>query len=155
MALETVKVINNPAIKTGISAKTGKEWTMAQITTDRNNLATTFMPIAVGDKVEMTWNDKYGNWSAKKVNEQQAGQMDALRKIYEINAAIYKAITGNDYGVPVIQTAPAPKPAPVASVKAVEPPPSDEDNPHIGDSDIEPDNWDNMEQPVNLSDIPF
>jgi hypothetical protein len=155
MALEKIAEINNPTLKTGVSAKNGKQWTLMQVTTDKGNLTTVFAPAAIGDTLELTWDAQYGSWKAQKVTAQQSGQMDALRKIYEINAAIYKAITGNDYGVPVIQTAPAPKPAPKPPVKAVEPPPSDEDNPHIGDSDIEPDNWDNMEQPVNLSDIPF
>lgn len=136
MAVETIKEINDPAFKTGVSAKTGKQWTLMQVTTDKNNLTTVFAPAQVGDKLELTWDAKYGSWKAEKVNAQQAGQLEALRKIYELNAAIYEAITGHKYGeMPVIQTE-APKPAPAA--------PKVEENPHIGDKDIadEVDNFD-------------
>ena len=97
MALETIQQINDPTFKTGIG-KNGKPWTMMQITTDKNNMASVFAPANVGDKVEMTWNDQYGNWSAKKVNAQEVAQLEALRKLYELNLAIYKAITNENYG---------------------------------------------------------
>lgn len=114
MALETIQQINNPAFKTGVG-KNGKPWTMMQITTDKNNMASVFAPANIGDKVEMTWNDQYGNWSAKKVNAQEVAQLEALRKLYELNLAIYKAITGETYGQQVETVKPAPNVAPTAS----------------------------------------
>lgn len=111
MALEKVRVINDPAYKTGVG-KNGKPWTMAQVTTEKNNLTTVFMPVAVGDQLELTWNDQYGNWSAKKVNAQEVAQLEALRKLYELNLAIYKAITGEVYGQQVETVKPAPNVAP-------------------------------------------
>lgn len=114
MALEKIREINNPAFKSGVG-KNGKPWTMAQVTTEKNNLTTVFMPVVVGDQLELTWNDQYGNWSAKKVNAQEVAQLEALRKLYELNLAIYKAITGSTYGNEV-QTVPvAPNVAPTAS----------------------------------------
>lgn len=95
--IETVAAINDPSFKTGVG-KNGKQWTLAQITTDKNNVASVFMPVEVGAKVEMTWNDTYGNWSAKKVNANEAANMEAMKKLYALNLAIYKAVTGEDYG---------------------------------------------------------
>lgn len=144
MAIEKIKEINNPAFKTGVSAKTGKQWTLMQVTTDKNNLTTVFAPAEVGDSLELTWDATYGSWKANKVNAQQAGQLEALRKIYELNAAIYEAITGHKYGdVPTIQAEPV-KTAPAAPTKPVE------TNPHVGDTDIESevDNFD-------MGSIPF
>jgi hypothetical protein len=91
--------------------KNGKNWTLAQITTDKNNVASVFMPIEIGNKVEMTWNDTYGNWSAKKVNVNEAANIEAMKKLFLLNLAIYKAVTGEDYGkaVTVQPVAPAPK----------------------------------------------
>lgn len=140
MAIEKVQVINNPAFKTGIG-KNGKPWTMAQITTDKNNLASVFMPIEVGDSVEMTWNDQYGNWSAKRVNaaaaQAQNAQMEALRKIYELNLAIYAVVAGQPY-------------SPGAKVAADQPV---DDVPTI---DVDEPELDVLGQPqIPLSDIPF
>ena len=128
--IETVQQINDPAFKTGMG-KNGKQWTLAQVTTDKNNLTSVFMPINVGDKVEMTWNEQYGNWSAKKVNAQQIAQDDKLRKLWELNLAIFKAVTGNEYGKQV-ETIPQ----------------SQVGNPHIGDQNTD-------YEEVSLSDIPF
>lgn len=111
--IETVAAINDPAFKTGMG-KNGKNWTLAQITTDKNNVASVFMPVEIGNKVEMTWNDTYGNWSAKKVNVNEAANIEAMKKLFMLNLAIYKAVTGEDYGkaVTVQPAAPAPAPAP-------------------------------------------
>lgn len=114
MALESIKEINNPAFKTGVG-KNGKPWTMMQITTDRNNMASVFAPANIGDKVEMTWNDQYGNWSAKKVNAQEVAQLEALRKLYELNLAIYEVVAGHPYGQQVKVEPVAPNVAPTAS----------------------------------------
>jgi hypothetical protein len=115
--IETVAAINDPAFKTGMG-KNGKNWTLAQITTDKNNVASVFMPIEIGNKVEMTWNDTYGNWSAKKVNVNEAANIEAMKKLFLLNLAIYKAVTGEDYGKAVtVQPVAAPV-APVAPVAA-------------------------------------
>jgi len=117
--IETVAAINDPAFKTGMG-KNGKNWTLAQITTDKNNVASVFMPIEIGNKVEMTWNDTYGNWSAKKVNVNEAANIEAMKKLFLLNLAIYKAVTGEDYGKAVTVQPVAPV-APVAAPKQESP----------------------------------
>ena len=114
MALEKVTAINNPAFKTGIG-KNGREWTLAQVTTEKNNLTTVFMPVNIGDMLELSWQEQYGSWSAKKVNAQEVAQLEALRKLYELNLAIYKAITGEIYGQQVETVKPVSNVAPTAS----------------------------------------
>lgn len=141
MNIETVAEVNDPAFKTGMG-KNGKQWTLAQITTDMNHVASVFMPIKVGDKVQMEWNDTYGNWSAKKVDQRGQETMEALRKLYELNTAIYKAVTGGDYN----KAAPAPKPALAAPKKPVE------ENPYTAETGM-PEPYDQNE--IQLSDIPF
>jgi hypothetical protein len=136
MALETIKEINNPAFKTGMG-KNGKPWTMMQITTDRNNMASVFAPANVGDKVEMTWNEQYGNWSAKKVNAQEQAQLEAMRKLYELNLAIYEVVAGHPYGKAVKVE---PTVAPTAAQLPIE--------------HIESTNYGDDEE-ISLSDIPF
>lgn len=114
MALEAIAAINDPTFKTGVG-KNGKPWTMMQVTTDKNNVTTVFAPAAIGDKLELTWNDQYGNFSAKKVTAQDLANLEAMRKLYELNLAIYKAVTGTDYGAQVATTPVEPVvPKPVA-----------------------------------------
>ncbi len=146
MAIEAIAAINDPAFKTGIG-KNNKPWTMMQVTTDKNNVTTVFAPAAIGDKLELTWNDQYGNFSAKKVSTQEVAQLEGLRKIYELQLAIFKAITGEDYGkqVRTVPDAPAqpiaapPQPvAPTMPVDQVHEPTPEE-----------------MSGQINLSDIPF
>ena len=140
--IETVQQINNPAFKTGMG-KNGKQWTLAQVTTNKNNLTTVFAPIEVGDKVELTWNDQFGNWSAKKVNAQQIAQDDKLRKLWEQNLAIFKAVTGEDYGKHTQVVDEKPKL-----------PQSQVGNPHIGDQAdpvVTTEDVDNFD----MSQIPF
>lgn len=113
--IEKIAEINNPAYKTGMG-KNGKPWTLVQITTDQNNVATVFGPVNVGDQVEMEWNASYGNWSAKKVNQRDVANVEAMRKLYALNMAIYKAVTGQDYKAQ--ETAPpAPEPKPPVAPK--------------------------------------
>ncbi len=116
MATEKVTVINNPAYKTGIG-KNGREWTLAQVTTEKNNLTTVFMPVKIGDMLELTWQDDYGTWSAKKVTAQDVANLEAMRKLYELNLAIYKAVTGEEYGQQVTTAPVAPTPAPTPVVQ--------------------------------------
>ncbi len=134
MALEAIAQINDPTFKTGVG-KNGKPWTMMQVTTDKNNVTTVFAPAAIGDKLELTWNDQYGNFSAKKVTAQDVANLEAMRKLYELNLAIYKAVTGEEYGqqVTTAPVAPTPTPAPQGP-DAVHAVPEDD---------------------VSLSDIPF
>jgi len=110
MAIETIAAINNPTFKTGVSAKTGKQWTLMQVTTDKNNLTTVFAPANIGDKLQLTWDATYSSWKAEKVNEKEVAQLEAMRKLYELNLAIFKAVTGEEYGkhtkvVPEVPTA--------------------------------------------------
>ena len=140
MALETIQTINNPSFKTGIG-KNGKPWTMMQITTDRNNMASVFAPAAIGDKVEMTWNDQYGNWSAKKINASEIAQMEALRKLYELNLAIYKQVAGEEYGKQVQVVPEAPVQPPVPAQQPI--------------VDSYPVTEAEMDEPIDLNSIPF
>lgn len=94
--IETVTAINNPAFKTGMG-KNGKPWTLMQVTTDKNNMTTVFAPVNIGDKLELEWDATYSSWKAQKYNAQKAEQLEALRKLYKLNLAVYKAVTGSDY----------------------------------------------------------
>lgn len=113
--IESIVAINDPAFKTGIG-KNGKPWTLMQVTTDKNNMTSVFAPAAIGDKLELTWDATYSSWKAQKYNAQKAEQLDALRKLYELNLAIYKAVTGEEYGSngSALPVAPEAKPQPVA-----------------------------------------
>lgn len=126
--IETVTQVNDPNFKVITSKKNGKQYTLAQITTDQNHVAEIFAPINVGDKVQIEWDASYGVWKANKVNAKAQEQMDAIRKVYELNLAIYKAITKQDY---------QPKVAPVAPV-------SEPDVPVI-----------DVDEPIDLNSIPF
>lgn len=135
--IETVTAINNPAFKTGMG-KNGKPWTLMQVTTDKNNMTTVFGPVNIGDKLELEWDATYSSWKAQKFNPQKAEQLEAMRKLYELNLAIYKAVTGTDYGqsTPVAvapEAVPTPPPAPGPDVV------------HDVSGDEE----------INLSDVPF
>lgn len=135
MAIEQIQTINNPAFKTGVSQKTGKQWTLMQVTTDKNNLTTVFAPAQVGDKLQLTWDATYSSWKAEKVNEKEVAQLEALRKLYELNLAIFKAVSGEDYGkhVKVVPEAPT----------AAQLPPEHIESTNYGD------------EPIDLADIPF
>lgn len=132
MAIEQIAEINNPAFKTGVSAKTGKQWTLMQVTTDKNNLTTVFAPANIGDKLQLTWDATYSSWKAEKVNEKEVAQLEALRKLYELNLAIFKAVTGEEYGK---HTQTVPEKPPV--------------QPAVTEEEV--DNFDN----TDLSQIPF
>lgn len=118
--IEKIAEINNPAFKTGMG-KNGKPWTLVQITTDQNNLATVFGPVNVGDQVEMEWNASYGNWSAKRVNQREVANVEAMRKLYALNLAIYKAVTGSDYQANEAPATPTPEPVPTPTPVAPKP----------------------------------
>lgn len=135
MAIEQIQAINNPVFKTGVSAKTGKTWTLMQVTTDKNNLTTVFAPANVGDKLSLTWDATYSSWKAEKVNEKEVAQLEALRKLYELNLAIFKAVTGEEYGkhTQVVKEAPT----------AAELPPE-----HIESTNFDEDD-------IDISTIPF
>lgn len=152
MAKEKVIQILNPAFKTGVSQKTGKQWTIAQVNTDLNHVTTVFAPVNIGDEIETTWSDQYGEWKAQKVDKKQNAVLDALRAVYELQKATYEAVTGEKYkssaepAQPVAQPAPPPAPAPQPVVV-----PEVSENPYT-EHDPPEENYDN---PIDLSDIPF
>lgn len=123
--IEKVAAINNPAYKTGMG-KNGKEWTLAQVTTDKNNVTTVFMPIGIGDSVELTWNDQYGNYSATKVNKQDQATIEGIKELYKLGLAIYKAVTGEEYG----------KEAPVKGPDVIVEPTPEQESSGLSDADI-------------------
>lgn len=141
MQKEKIIEINNPAFKTGIG-KNGKEWTLMQVTTDGNHVATVFGPVKVGDELEMEYNDQYGNWSGKKItaqSEQNNKILEAVRLVYKQNAEILALLKAQ-----------APKTAPTAPVKPTEPKPAARPAPVIVDE-----SFSNMDEPIDLDSIPF
>lgn len=153
--IEKIATINNPAFKTGVG-KNGKAWTMMQVTTDKNNLTTVFAPASVGDTLELTWNEKYGNWSAQKLSDGKVKakneQMQALRQIYKLQLELYKVVTGADY-IPSDN-----KPAPKRPVRTQDGIVQASNDPQY-ENDLEPDylptDDEDFEKPIKLDDIPF
>lgn len=137
MQKEKVIEINNPSLKTGMG-KNGKEWTLMQVTTDGNHVATVFAPVKIGDVLEMEYNDQYGNWSGKKVTaqtEQNNKILEAVRLVYKQNTEILAILTNKQ-----------PKAATVAPTQSTAPKPAPRAEPTL------PDNYD---EPINIDDIPF
>lgn len=73
MEAETVSEIIEPVFKQGVGS-TGKPWSLAKIVTNTGKSATCFNPVIVGDEVEMAYNDKYKNWSAKVLKNKLRAQ---------------------------------------------------------------------------------
>lgn len=81
---EIVEEIIDPNFRSGTGAKGA--WTLAKVKTDKGNEASAFMPIAVGDEVELEYNTQYKSYSAKKPRIQtnapiaQNEQLDRIEK---------------------------------------------------------------------------
>lgn len=71
-----VQTTINPNFKTGISEKTGKQWTLRQIQLEDGRLASGFDEVADGEEVELTQKGEY--WNYKRVT-QATRDTDTLR----------------------------------------------------------------------------
>ena len=112
MATAKVKNILDPEAQSGMG-KNGKPWSMAQVELDNGKSIKIFNPIEVGDLVESYKNGEYWNWRKVKGGQTETpapANTDALRELYKLNLAIYKAITGEDYTGVQKETTSAPKP---------------------------------------------
>ena len=112
MATAKVKNILDPEAQSGMG-KNGKPWSMAQVELDNGKSIKIFNPIEVGDLVESYKNGEYWNWRKVKGGQTETSapaNTDALRELYKLNLAIYKAITGEDYTGVQKETTSAPKP---------------------------------------------
>lgn len=67
--MSVITKILDPAYKSGVSAKSGKPWTLMKIEVDNKIQATCFAPAAEGDEVELKYNDQFKNYSAEKVTQ--------------------------------------------------------------------------------------
>lgn len=142
MAQAKVKNILDPEAQSGMG-KNGKPWSMAQVELDNGKSIKIFNPIEVGDLVESYKNGEYWNWRKVKPGQGEAqpapANTDALRELYKLNLAIYKAITGEDYVVVQKETTSTQKPV-------TEPVQTSETPPVEAYTDIDE---------VDLSNIPF
>lgn len=102
---QIAKVVNiiDPEFKSGTSVK-GKPWSIAKVELDNGKTTNIFAPIKVGDVVESFKDEKSGYWNWKLAKQgaydkpqAQPANTDALRELYKLNLAIYKAVTGSDY----------------------------------------------------------
>ena len=91
--ISKVVEIIEPVFKSGSSDK--GPWSLAKVVAEDGNQVTVFNPVVVGDQIEMTWNDKYKNWSGKVVKEKQRAQAESnvlLNKIYEQNSEMLRIL---------------------------------------------------------------
>lgn len=80
-----VKILD-PSFKTGTTEKNGKEfmWVLMKVQLESGKGATGFAPLAVGDIVEVTYNEKYKNYSVtkpKKTETTNPAQLDILSRL--------------------------------------------------------------------------
>lgn len=88
-----VAEITDPSYRTG----TGKKgpWTLIKIKTDSGVEATGFMPITVGDEVELVKNEQYGNYSFKKSEGSSIPSVDVnedIKQSSKLNTGNFKLI---------------------------------------------------------------
>lgn len=82
---DVVKSVVEKSFKTGVSAKTGKEWALHKYMSNSGKEFSSFDELEPGDTVKLTQND-YG-WNGarpRKTDTQHDEVMAALRKIYDL-----------------------------------------------------------------------
>lgn len=62
--MEKIAEIIDPTFRTGIGKK-GTPWTLMKIKTDSGKEASMFAPAAIGDPVNISFNEQYKNYSAE------------------------------------------------------------------------------------------
>lgn len=77
----TVSEILEEVAKHGVSAKTGKDWSMARVSLSNGDSTFIFNPIKVGDKVREVQNGEFKNWQIIKSNPQHEEITTLLNKI--------------------------------------------------------------------------
>lgn len=88
----------NPAKASG--EKDGRPWTLKEVRLDDGKTATGFDEIVVGDEVEVTYNEKYKNWSYKKPSKADIKMNGFQKQLDEIQATVNKILT-------IVQTGPS------------------------------------------------
>ena len=141
MQTDYIQSIEQTPFKTGHSAKTGKDWALYGVTTKNGIKGSTFDgDLVTGDEVIVEKNGEYYNISKPSKQAKQAVEQESkLKKLWELNLAIYKAITGEDYTGVQKETTSAQKPV-------TEPVQTSETPPVEAYTDIDE---------VDLSNIPF
>jgi hypothetical protein len=77
-----ISQIVDPSFRTGVGKKGA--WVLMKVETDDGKQATMFAPAAVGDEVELAYNDEYKNYNATKVKpslNSPTPSNDALERI--------------------------------------------------------------------------
>ena len=112
MQTDYIQSIEQTPFKTGHSAKTGKDWALYSVVTKSGIKGSTFDgDLVTGDEVIVEKNGEYYNISKPSKQAKQAVEQESkLKKLWELNLAIYKAITGEDYTGVQKETTSAPKP---------------------------------------------
>lgn len=113
MQIDYVQAIEAIPFKTGTSAKTNKQWALYSVTTKSGLKGSTFDgDLVTGDEVVVEKNGEYINISRpSKQAKQMVEQEEKLKKLWDLNLAIYKAITGNNYTGESKDTTSSEKPA--------------------------------------------
>lgn len=93
-----IQIVDENA-KSGVSAKSGKPWSMSRVGLKNGESVFIFNPIEVGDVVEAVQNGDYTNWQKKKVDPKHDEIMKALRAIY---AAVTTGATDDSLAKPAI-----------------------------------------------------
>ena len=112
MQTDYIQSIEQTPFKTGHSAKTGKDWALYSVVTKSGIKGSTFDgDLVTGDEVIVEKNGEYYNISKPSKQAKQAVEQESkLKKLWELNLAIYKAITGEDYTGVQKETTSAQKP---------------------------------------------
>jgi len=112
MQTDYIQSIEQTPFKTGHSAKTGKDWALYSVVTKSGVKGSTFDgDLVTGDEVIVEKNGEYYNISKPSKQAKQAVEQESkLKKLWELNLAIYKAITGEDYTGVQKETTSAQKP---------------------------------------------
>ena len=112
MEIDYVQGIDATPFKTGTSAKTGKEWALYSVTTKSGKKGSTFDgDLVTGDEVVVERNGEYINISKPSKQSKQAVEQESkLKKLWELNLAIYEAVTGEKYSGVKKETTPTVEP---------------------------------------------
>ena len=104
-----VTAILDPQFKTGKTAK-GKLWTLIKIEVE-GKTATGFGPVAVGDEVDLTFNEQYDNYSFKVLKPSvipdppiKDTNQEILELVYENTEEILKILKAGE--IPIVKDDP-------------------------------------------------
>lgn len=76
-----IRILDDNA-KHGVSAKTGKGWSMSRVELQNGESVFMFNPIEIGQVVEAVKDGDFTNWRAKRPDPKHDEIMKALRAIY-------------------------------------------------------------------------